>query len=540
MNNTDMQYSSKQQIQKVNNRKLIILKQIAILFILILVSTSRLFAQEQKVWEQLDLNSTRIAGTTIYYEKSLEQKLPVFQRIFKDYRNQINTRKKVGTDEKITADIYDIVGQTDFDIAKQLKSAAEISSSLSLENQTFYLFRKETAKDYLRKGGKLPHMSYDKETNMVTQYFGVAGQLKDSKVSITNYFSGDKKLEMLIPVDSKQTFEKDVEKYFGYLNECFSVGIMLHEIIEMSILKRWKPEDPYWRWFSDGFANAITIEILKRHAGIDIADEFAKAYYISEYKPLEKEINLRYWMGLNYCIKTPLEYENELQLARYAYATQEAQRLIEKNGIDCVRKIIDKILTKETRTGLDILQAVNEVTGEDMQKRFDHYQTFETRQEGLAKYGRLFNAVRTLELQESQLSPTGLQCYKEIALLLFKLGHEQAGDQTMQNCVEIFKNSGITMAHDAAMETFIVYAFNCNNAKKAREIADELLKSKPDHVLALTVQMVVHAEDGRISQAKKIAQKVINLDKNEQSPSYRTAIQILGTNAGQQDQDNKP
>ena len=521
---------------------------------LTLVCTCSLFAADQKTWQHLNLKSTTIAGATIYYEKSLEEKLPVLHKLFEDYRNQISTRKKVLTDEQIIAEIYDIVGATEFDIAEQLKSASEISSSLSMENQTFYLFRKETAKDYLRKGGKLPHMSYDKETDMVTQYFGVAGQLVDSKVAITNYFSGDKKLEIPVPVETKQTFENDVREYFGFLGQLFSAGIFLHEVTEMSILKRYKPEDPYWRWFSDGFANAITIELLKKHAGPETADEFAKHYYISEYKALEKEINLRYWMGLNFCINTPLEYEDQLRLARYAYATQEAQRLIELHGIDCVRKIIDNILTKKTRTARDILQAVKEVTGEDMPKRFDHYQTFETRQDGIAKYGKSFNAavekkdyeqmivslLRALELQENPLSPVGLQCYKEIATLLFKAGHEEAGDKAMLSCVELFNKTGVQMAHDAAMETFIIYAFSCNNAHKAQQIADELLKSKPDHVLALTVQMVVHAQDGRLSEAKKIAEKVIQLDKNEQSPSHRTAKQILATNEDRQVPDKEP
>jgi hypothetical protein len=521
---------------------------------LTLVCTCSLFAADQKAWEQLNLKSTTIAGATIYYEKSLEEKLPVFHKLFEDYRNQINIRKKVLTDEKIIKEIYDIVGSAEFDIAEQLKSASEISSSLSMENQTFYLFRKETAKDYLRKGGKLPHMSYDKETDTVTQYFGVAGQIIDSKVAITNYFSGDKKLEIPIPVETKQTFEKNVKEHFGFLEQFFSAGIVLHEITETSILKRYMPEDPYWRWFSDGFANAITIEILKKHARPETADEFAKHYYIGEYKGLEKEINLRYWMGLNFCINTPLEYEDQLRLARYAYATQEAQRLIELHGVDCVRKIIDNILTKKTRTAKDILQAVKEVTGEDMQKRFDHYQTFETRQDGLVKYGKLFNAaiekkdyeqmlialLRSLELQESPLSPTGLQCYKEIATLLFKAGHEEAGDQAMYNCVELFKKSGVQMAHDAAMEAFIIYAFSCKDAHKAQDIANERLKSKPNHVLALTVQMVVHAQDGRLSQAKEIAEKVIQLDKNEQSPSHRTAKQILATNEDQQVPDKEP
>jgi hypothetical protein len=302
--------------------------------VLILASCCRLFAAHPSAWEQLNLSSARIAGATIYYEKSLEEKLPVFQRLYKDYCNQINTQKKVLVGEKITAEIYDIVGPTEFDIAKQLKAMTEILSLLSVENQTFYLFRKETAKDYLRKGGKLPYMTYDKETDMVTQYSGVVSQYKDSKITITNYFSGDNKLEIPIPIDGKQTFEKDVEKFLGILARSFSVGILLHEIIEPAILNRWEPEDPYWRWFSDGFANAITIDILKKYTGAEAAEEFAKAYDVNEYKELEKEINLRYWMGLNFCIKTPLEYESELRMARYTYATYEAQRLIEKHGFN--------------------------------------------------------------------------------------------------------------------------------------------------------------------------------------------------------------
>ncbi len=516
---------------------------------LILFSTCRLFAQEQKVWEQLDLGSTRIAATTIYYEKSLEQKLPVFERKYKQFLAEIEDIKKIETRKiRIIADINKILGTTEPDIEKQDKLLTGLLGAFSFENTTFYIVLQDTTKSFLSEGGRLPNFTYDKADNTVTY---------NPEFVTTSENGPDKSFELAFLVASEETFEKNITLIFQILQQALGggkLGVAIHEVVESSLLNRAGPTDPYWRWFSDGFANAITIEILKKHAGIEIADEFAKAYYINEYKALEKEINLRYWMGLNFCIKTPLEYENELQMARYAYATQEAQRLIEQHGIDCVSKIMDKILTKKTRTARDILQAVNEVTGEDMQQRFDHYQTFETRQDGLVKYGKLFNAavekkdyeqmlvilLRTLELQESQLSPAGLQCYREIATLLFKLGHEQAGDEAMQNCVELFKNTGMQMAHDAAMETFIVYALNCKNAGKAQEISQELLKSKPDHLLALTVQMIVHAEAGRLSQAKQIAEKVISLDKNEQSPSNRTATQILATNADQQGPDKEP
>jgi hypothetical protein len=506
---------------------------------LMLVLTCRLFAEEQKVWEQLNLSSTSIAAATIYYEKSLEPKLPVFETRYKQFLAEQENIKNIETKKKqIIADINKILGITEPDTEKQDKALTGLLGALSIENMTFYILLQDTTKDFLYEGGQLPNFTYDKADDTVTY---------NPEFITTSENGPDKNSELAFLVASEETFEENISLIFQTLGSG-KLGIAIHEVVESSLLNRTKPTDAYWRWFSDGFANAITIEILKKYAWIEHAEEFAKAYYINEYKGLEKEINLRYWMGLNFCIKTPLEYESNLSLARYAYATQEAQRLIELNGIDCVCKIIDKLLTKKTRTAQDILQVVNEVTGEDMQQRFAYYQTFETRQDGMAKYGSLFNAalekkdyeqmlinlLRTLELQESQLSPTGLQCYKEIALLLFKLGHEQAGDEAMHNCIELFKNTGVPIAHEAAMEAFLIYAFNCKNATKAREVAEQLLKSKPNHVLALTVQMVVHAEAGRHSEAKQVAKKVINLDKNEQSPSYRTASQILATNEDQQ------
>jgi len=516
---------------------------------IILVSTCRLFAADQKPWEQLNLSSISLENTTVYYEKSLEEKLPVFERKYKEFLaetenvNNIKTKKK-----QIITDINNILGITETDIEKQDKALTELLGAFPINNLTFYIVLQDTTKDFLFSGGTLPNFTYDKIDDTVTY---------NPEFVITSEDGPDKSFELAFLVASEETFEENISQIFQVLYKAVGSGnlfVAIHEVVESSLLNQAKPTDAYWRWFSDGFSNVITFEVLKKYAGVEIADEFAQAYYISEYKGLQKEINLCYWMGLNFCIKTPLEYENELSLARYAYATQEAQRLIEQHGIDCVRKIIDKMLTKKSRTGQYILQAVNEVTGENMKQRFGHYQTFENRQDGLAKYSSLFNAalekkdyeemlvnlIRTLELQESQLSPTGLQCYKEIALLLFKMGHEKAGDEAMLNCVELFKNTGVPIAHQAAMEAFIIYAFSCKNAAKALEVAEELLKSKPNHLLALTVQMVVYAEAGRLSEAKQIAKKVINLDKNEQSPSYRTAIQILATDAVQQTSDKEP
>ena len=514
----------------------------------ILALTCRLSAAEKKAWEELNLSSTSIEGTTIYYEKYLESKLPFFENRYKQYLAEKENFEKIAAKKKqIIDDINTILGITNPDIEKQNRNLAGLLGAFSFKKMTFYIVLQDTTKSFLAEGGQLPNFTYNKSENTVSY---------NPQFVATSEDGLDKSFELAFLVASEETFDENISFIFQTLQKAIGSGklfVAIHEIVEINLLNRARPTDPYWRWFSDGFANVITFEILKKYAGFEIANEYAQAYYISHYKGLEKEINLRYWMGKNFSIKTPLEYENKLSLARYAYATQEAQRLIEMHGIDCVSKIIDKILIKKDRTSQDIFQAINEVTGEDMQQRFNHYQTFETREDGLAKYGGLFstalenknyeqmliNLLRVLELQENHLSPSGLQCYKEIALMLFRMGHEEAGDVAMQNCVELFKGTGTPMAHQAAMEAFIIYAFSCNNAKKALDVAEQLLKNQSDHMLALTVQMVVHAEAGRLSQAKQIAQKVIKLDKNEQSPTHRTAVQILA-NIKQQETNKEP
>ena len=515
---------------------------------LILASCCRLFAADPNAWEKLNLSSTSIAGATVYYEKSFKSKLPIFEREYKKFLAENESVKAINAKKpQIFADIDQILGITKPDIEMQDKLWTELLRVLSVEKTTFYIVKQSTAKDFLRAGGQLPNFVYDKASDAATYKleFKITGE--DGPVNDFN---------LAFPVAYYETFERDVGSIFRVLLDALGPGNIstaIREVVEASLLMRAKPTDPYWRWFSDGFANVITIEILKKYTGAESAEEFAKTNNVNEYKELEKETNLQYWMGLKYCVlhRTPIDYENKLTYARDAYATLEAQRLIEKHGIDCVRRILDEVCTKKTEKKQDLLQAIKKVTGEDMQQRFGQYQTFETRKEGMAKYAGLLNAasdkkdyekmlinlLRMLELHDSQLSPTGLRYYKDAAMLLFKMGHEEAADKAMHNCVELFKNSGIPLASDAAMEAFIIYAFNCKNAKKAEKMAEELLKSRPDHLLSLTVRMVVHAEAGRLTEAKQIAKRVQSLDKNEQSIAYKTASYILATDPNQQGQD---
>jgi len=516
--------------------------------VLILASCCRLFAADPNAWEQLNLNSTSIAGATVYYEKLFEPKLPIFEREYKKFLAGKESGKAINTKKnQIFADINQILGISEPDTEKQDKIWTELLGAFSIEKTTFYIVKQGTIKDLLRAGGQLPNFTYDKASDTGTY---------NPEFKTTSKNESIKDFEFTFPIDSDETFEKNVSQIFQVLQVALGrskLYLTIHEVVEVSLLMQAKPTDPYWRWFSDGFANAITTEILKKYTGAEDAEEFAEAYDVNKYKELEKEVNLRYWMGLIFCINTPLEYENELRMARYTYATYEAQRLIEKHGFDCVRKILDEVCLKKTRTGQDILQAIKKATGEDIQQRLNHYQTFETRKEGMAKYAGLFNAasdkkdyeqmlinvIRLLELQDSQFSSTSLQMRQKAALWLFKLSYEEAGDEAMVSFMEELKRNAPQELYDYFSSGFVIYALECNNPQKAQSAAERILKKYPDHPPALTVRMQLLADEGKLAEAKKIAQRICALVKEEQSLYYKSASEILAIDPNQQPLEEK-
>jgi hypothetical protein len=76
---------------------------------------------------------------------------------------------------------------------------------------------------------------------------------------------------MTLPLPSPESLEKEGFQIIeGLTKEVFGGGfhidLVIHEITEILIYRKIEPKGPYWRWFTDGFVNAITYEIIKRHA----------------------------------------------------------------------------------------------------------------------------------------------------------------------------------------------------------------------------------------------------------------------------------
>ena len=497
-------------------------------------------------WDKLNLGSITIAGAKVFYERSFEPNLPFFEKTYKEFlaakekQNILNSRK-----EQILTDINAILGIKEPPAEMQEKFWTGFSGAFnSIQNMTFYLVKQSTVKDFLRAGGQLPNFAYDKATDTAAYnpYFEVSS--KDTP---------DKPFEFALPIESVVKFENNVDmifKFFGDIGD-FSAGTVIHEITEFSMLWYIKQTDQYWRWFSDGFSNAIAYELLKKHFDNSRAEEWLKDLDTSQYKDLEKEINLRYWMSGKFCLlhpdDIPTEKGKEFTLARYAYSTFEAHRLIDKYGIDCVKKILDEVTVKESRTGEDLIESIKNATGEDMNVRLAAYQSFNTRQEGLEKYAKAFNEASAKKDYEemvfnlfrmhdlrlpSEVVPL-LDDYRYASTILFKMDCEKEADAVVSNCLDFFSNPGYKNGRLAASEVFIFYALESQKPLKAREVAEELLKALPDNVAALTIEMFVHLDNRQFDQAKQIAQKIISLSESKNSRNYQVAEKVLAIDPNQ-------
>jgi len=393
-------------------------------------------AEEKDPWEPLHLESVNMDGATLYYEKSLASQVDFVRVSYKKFLSEQAESKKPSEDvEKkwpdITRDVARIVGVPAASLGKVWKELFYLFLNMKVRlgdaqgRFRLYLVTRETTKDYLRKGGSLPNFTYDKATD--TAEYGLFTRVSKSlsEKQSKDFTSAPPLIieELALPVSGGDALEGEVQQIFSAFSMLVGMGrrlggmtrgVFIHELAEGTILfHRLRPYDPYFRWFSDGFANAIAIHLLRKHFGEDAAKEFAEGFDYAEYSDIEKEINLYYWMGADFCIKTPLESEDRLQSARYAYATFEAERLIEKHGIECVNKILDKACKERINNSRNLVTAMKEVTSQDMDKRLRRYQTFETREEGLQKYAArfktaigpkdygeaLFNLLRVRELQ---------------------------------------------------------------------------------------------------------------------------------------------
>jgi hypothetical protein len=520
--------------------------------------TQSAFARhDPNIAARLNLDRTNLAARAVYYEPSLETQLPAFEKAYRRFLDQIADNSKMvdrllAKKQAIVADINRILEPAGLPLSEQYELLVGAAKADLRPNPVFHLVTQKTIKDFLRAGGKLPDFVYDKPTDTVSYL----ARFEQSSESLSA-----EQFDIVIPVPSENEFEPKVNRFFDTMTSSLLrrsvLGLAVHEVVEATFIHKVKPQGPYWRWFSDGLADAFAIELLETHLGRETAQAYHSSRNPQDYSDLQKELNLAHWMMLKYCAMRmggPLESEDRLNIARYAYSMAEVKRLIEDHSLECIRQICTDLAARQTRTSEDLFDVIKQTTGENMQERLAQYQTFTTPQEGTKKYATRFNEasdkkdyeqmlvnlLRVMELHEFQYSPDNLQSWRNAAILLFRMGHADIADEVMHNCVELFSESPVPNGRAAAMETFLVYTLKCSRPLAGGNVAEDLLKIDPDNKIALSVKMLCRAHAGRLAEAKELAQKIVTLTQNDKSPAYQTARRILAIEPNQQNKDAKP
>jgi len=496
-----------------------------------------------------DLATFDARGLTVRYEKSLGGELAAIKDAISAHQDaEAEQAKKVRVIQEKADELIDqvdqIIGlsptkeqresqQRIFgDCLKKLGSGALFAP---VGGRTVCLLTRKSIKEHMRKGGALPWFSYDAKEDSVTYNLQIDlhGGMADVR-------------ELIIPIEG-QTAAKDLSRVLAVLGRVrrtdWVAGLALHELSEISMMSyrfRTAPGDPYWRWFSEGFANAVAAHVLKKHFGAEESAAFAGSYDTTPFMQMKEQVDLRHWMGLGLSIEAPVESEQRLKEARYAFATQEALRVTDKYGIDVVGRILDNACKGAVNESGNLAAAIQAVTGQDIGKRLDAYQSFANEDEGIAGHAKAFNAAmdrkdyaaalpHLLRIHELRCKKEGRPdpgFYANAALVLFRMGMEQAGDRVILDHADFCKGNGATGAYVAMHALFIDYALKCRNLKKAIASSDVVLAAKPDDVPALAIRMLKLADSDMI-RAKEIAARIVRLDGESNSSWVMIAKKIL-------------
>ena len=513
-----------------------------------------------EVVEKLGLKKAEVEGATIYYEPALAGQLETVKKAYQDYRDRMagQTTAKPFSPDKLIAkktvvldDIYNIVGVDDPELKDRLVTVADgflgtdktLSIPLVGMGNIFYLMQGTTSKEYLRSGGTLPNVTYDKKTDSAESRF-LFGTDQDN--------SSNQEVVLPVSVDEPDRLEKVLESLFSILpqqmetakNSLLSDSIIIHEIAESAIIGRLRSNDPYRRWFTDGFANAVTYEILKRHFSEAEANVFIEAYDTKPHQDLQSQTNLKYWFiaDLSMSNHPPIQQEDELISARYSFATEQARRIVEAYGIECIKKIIDQYIATGNKHPGQLLPAIQKATGDDIEKHLMVYQSFADPKEGIRFYankmdtaraakdypGVIFAMLRISELQgEQPYSKDNLNLRITIAKMLHLEGHGKEATEWITEFADELCQSKNPQNRYAGGDFMIVYAMQTHQPQVALKYAQAILQSKPEDTNALMIVMITEAEQKHTQKAVELAKKICEIEPNEEHLCHAVAKDVL-------------
>jgi hypothetical protein len=511
---------------RVNRR--LRLREILLFILALLLIPLAARADEPSIVTKLSLRSTKSDSATLYYENDSagdpKQALGAFEELLADLQRQSTIGDRA---DALVEQVNALVGYapTPEQKAEQRDLLSSFAKLTNFLPKTLCIVRRSTIKDLLDRGETLPNFTYDRAKKTVTMNVNF-----DSKHPQTmTYF--------VMPLPPDTTLDQCVEQLRQMMIAGIpSTAIALHEVAELAIIQRLHPSTPYFRWFSDGFANTIAAKVLNDQVSPEAANDFLAMYDTGKLAELEKRVNLMWWLGKDAEIDTALKSEKELENARYAFATLEAKRLADKHGYDKIAAILTKASPAKANDPRDLFKAIQDVTGEDMRARLKRYQLFQTEKEGIELYANQFNALKAKGDLEGALSallrtreirgPNTLADYSVAGSMLVSLKQEAAADQMYQKLLDLLKRRKLTDQRIAALELYCDFALETKQPAKAADAAIEVLLSKPKSLAALTVRMLTLQQEARSAEARDLAGQILAIEQPSNS-EYRREAELV-------------
>lgn len=496
-----------------------------------------------------DLEKTHIAGVPVYYEPVLA---PALEALIKAVEAPLAALRASAAEvhafearaEPILADLNRLVGyeaEAEGAVDQQaiLRAILRVPPVLGLDGEDdepapIYLLLQDTIRSHLRDGGTLPGFRYDQATGQVTQTWAW------SRRSAPDEPGSESASAVVIAVPDVQQAPEAAAEYvnaFGTVVHELMAPLALHEAVEITLVARLRPTHPHVRWFTDGYADALTVHLLRKHIGDFAVTRFVTARDVEQYADVKREANLLTWPAMTYEMRLPLAAEERLRLARYAFAMHEAVGLIDRHGPGHIGQVLDHVAAGEGRTDRQLLAAVQTVTGENIADRLRAYQPFHDRAEGDARYeaqieqaivdsdpeAELHARVRQYEIGRRLTS----RSVQRMSRLLRRLDAADAAFEPFDQAIDTAEGRGPAAFVTEVRHAAVIEALRHDTPQAAYDHAEQLLAEHPDAPAALTIRLHRQFTSRDLAKAEATARRLLELEPDPSRRPHQLAQTVL-------------
>ena len=479
-----------------------------------------------------------VDGITVYIHNVLEDQADSLIAEVQTFAKGQQTKREefeslLNVFDLILMDIHRLTGmQADESMVASQRKKVEFFLMQSLvlqpERRTIiYMMEREQLKDKLRQDVKLPYFQYKDDEDKVNYEWRWDAQGDHAHLSIP--------LIIPIPLEA-QDAASSAKVFFNVISQVsqqFSMGLALHEVIELCILNRLKPGDPWWRWFSDGYANALAIHLLEKHIGQEQAAMFAQLFEPEKHGENRNKVNLLYWPGGYNVEIDSLPHDGQIKTQRYCWATHEARRIMNKHGPQVVARILEKATGNPPTTLEQLAKAMYEVTGEDPRQQLLQYQTYQTIEQGHQQFMRTYQQAANRGdkstaayalLRAIELAGDDPHRFRQGLLALHNHGTARKAFALFKQRVDLAMSFDHEDDQVAWLQSFLQYANQTRTVGLASEEIDFLYDLQPDNAWAIYFKAINLARQKQYQESANLAQRLASPDY---SPMMREKAQIL-------------